>query len=62
MKTIIIWVFFAICAYFHLQSALKQHEELLRMTPAQQVRQLEAWDEESEAEAEHSEGAMDYDL
>jgi uncharacterized protein YacL len=52
MKTLLIWAFFIICAYFHFQDALKQHEALLRMTPAQQAQQIKIWDEESEAESE----------
>jgi hypothetical protein len=54
-KTILYGAFFAIFLYFYFQDALRQHEKLLRMSPAQQAEQLKSWRVESEAEAEHDE-------
>jgi hypothetical protein len=43
-------IFYAVCVYFHLQDALKIHEQFLRLSPAEQIQVLQAWDEEEEEE------------
>jgi uncharacterized protein YacL len=56
--TTLVVVFFSFDLF---QDALKQHEKLLQLSPAEQAEVLEAWHEESEARAEYEETQSDFD-
>ena len=55
-------LFYAVCVCFHINDALQQHEKFLHLSPAEQRQTLDAWQEQEEAQADHDEGALDFDL